>query len=67
MDNPASMDFESAFAQLTDAVRQLESGELPLEQAVALYESGRTLAARCQELLDTAELRVRRLDTDARD
>ncbi len=62
MDNPDSLDFESAFAQLAEAVRQLEGGELALEEAVALYESGRALAERCQKLLDTAELRVRKLD-----
>ena len=64
MDSPDSLDFESAFAQLTEAVRQLEGGDLALEEAVALYESGRVLAERCQKLLDTAELRVRRLDSD---
>lgn len=65
MDNPDSLDFESAFTQLNEAVRQLEGGELSLEESVALYESGRALAERCQKLLDTAELRVRRLDVDS--
>ena len=62
MDNIDSLDFERAFSQLQDAVRRLEAAELPLEESVALYETGRALAERCQALLDSAELRVRKLD-----
>lgn len=64
MDNFDSLDFEQAFIQLQESVRRLESGELPLEESVALYETGRALAERCQKLLDTAELRVRKLDEE---
>ena len=53
--------FESAFAELEEVVRQLEEGELSLEEAISLYERGRALARRCQAQLDQAELRVSRL------
>jgi exodeoxyribonuclease VII small subunit len=55
------MSFEQAFATLQEVVMQLESGELTLEQSVALYELGRNLSARCQTLLDAAELRVKQV------
>lgn len=53
--------FEEALGQLEEAVQLLESGQLPLNDALALFERGSRLAQRCQELLDQAELRVRRL------
>jgi exodeoxyribonuclease VII small subunit len=53
--------FEEALGRLDEAVTALESGNLPLEDALDLYEQGIRLAQRCQELLDHAELRVRRL------
>jgi exodeoxyribonuclease VII small subunit len=60
-DDVGAMSFEQAFATLQEVVMQLESGELTLEQSVALYELGRNLSARCQTLLDAAELRVKQV------
>lgn len=60
-DLPESLSFEDSFSELETTVRRLESGELPLEELVALYERGRKLAAHCQHLLDSAELRLTRL------
>lgn len=57
--------FEEAFSALEEIVRRLEGGELPLEEALALYERGMALARHCQELLDRAELRVTRLAEEA--
>ena len=54
--------FETAYAELEAIVGQLDSGELTLEQSVALYERGRKLGAYCQTLLDQAELRVSQLE-----
>ncbi|MGH2625390.1 MAG: exodeoxyribonuclease VII small subunit [Anaerolineales bacterium] len=56
--------YEQAFEELQEVVRQLESGELPLEQSLALFERGQLLAARCSELLEKAELRLRQLVPD---
>lgn len=56
--------FETAYAQLEDIIRRLESGELPLEDSLALYERGRALAVFCQNTLDKAELRVNQLADD---
>ena len=55
---PEMLSFEDSFAELDTIVHRLESGELPLEDSVALYERGRLLAAHCQRLLNSAELRI---------
>lgn len=60
----SDLSFETAYAELDGIIARLESGELPLEDAVALYERGRQLAAHCQALLDSAELRVSQLNDD---
>jgi exodeoxyribonuclease VII small subunit len=53
--------YESLYVRLQEVVARLEQGELPLAEALALYEQGVRLAAVCQQLLDTAELRVQQL------
>jgi exodeoxyribonuclease VII small subunit len=57
--------FEAAFRELTEIVGELETGELTLDQTIALYERGRDLVRRCEGQLDTAELRVSQLTADA--
>jgi exodeoxyribonuclease VII small subunit len=58
-DGNAMESYETLSAELRDVVARLESGELPLAESLALYERGAQLAALCQQLLDSAELRVR--------
>ena len=53
--------FEKLYARLEATVDKLEAGGLPLEQAIALYEEGMTLARECQERLDEAELKITKL------
>lgn len=55
------MDFESCVRRLDKIVNQLESGQVPLDEAIALFEEGQALGQRCGKLLDEAELRVERL------
>lgn len=55
------MTFESAFAQLEEIVGKLEAGDLPLDEALALFEQGQKLAAFCSARLDKAELKVQQL------
>jgi exodeoxyribonuclease VII small subunit len=61
MTNMEPASFEASFDELETIVRRLESGDLTLEESVALYERGRQLAAACQRLLDGAELRLTQL------
>lgn len=57
----SELPFEQAFEQLAKLVDQLEQGELPLEESLAMFERGQALAARCDELLEHAELKLRQL------
>jgi exodeoxyribonuclease VII small subunit len=50
--------FETNLARLDTIVRQLEQPDLPLEQALKLYEEGTQLSEVCQRQLDEAEGRV---------
>jgi len=50
--------FDALLARLREVVGQLESGELSLEQALAVYEEGVQLARKGQQLLASAEQRV---------
>jgi exodeoxyribonuclease VII small subunit len=61
---PDELRFEEAFEELTALVAKLEEGDLPLEESLALFERGQALAARCSELLETAELQLRKLVPD---
>jgi exodeoxyribonuclease VII small subunit len=57
----AELTFEQAFGQLEEVVRQLESGELSLEQSLALFEKGMRLAKLCEDKLDQAQQKVSQL------
>jgi exodeoxyribonuclease VII small subunit len=60
-DTTAVDTYEQLYAQLQEVVARLEQGELPLDETLRLYEQGVRLAASCQRLLDSAELRVQAL------
>jgi exodeoxyribonuclease VII small subunit len=64
MSTIAELSFEAAYAELEGIINQLESGELSLEDSVAVFERGRALSDHCQGLLDKAELRINRLSED---
>jgi exodeoxyribonuclease VII small subunit len=51
-------DFESAMKALEEIVGKLEAGDLPLEQALALFEEGVQISRFCNSKLDAAERRV---------
>ena len=60
-DTIEEMTFEEAFTALGDTLDKLEGGDLPLAEAIALYEQGMALAKYCNIQLDAAELRVNQL------
>ena len=51
-------DFEGAIAELETIVRQLEEGDLALEQSLELYERGVRLSRYCHARLEEAERRI---------
>jgi exodeoxyribonuclease VII small subunit len=53
--------FEAAMKQLEKIVREMESGDLPLEDALKKFEEGVALSRALNERLDEVETRVTRL------
>jgi exodeoxyribonuclease VII small subunit len=53
--------FEDVLARLNTVVEKLETGELPLEASLALFEEGVRLSRQASARLDEAERRVERL------
>lgn len=54
----AEKKFESALARLEEIVKELETGDLPLEQSLKLFEEGIKLSRICNKRLEDAERRV---------
>ena len=52
------LNFEAAMARLEEIVGQLERGDAPLEQSMALFEEGAKLLRECTKQLDGAEQKV---------
>jgi len=53
-----NLSYEQARDELIVIVQRLESGDLPLEQSLALWERGEKLAAICQAWLDGAKAKI---------
>lgn len=47
--------FEEAMTKLEEVVNKLETGDVPLEDAITLYKEGMELSALCQGKLQNAE------------
>jgi exodeoxyribonuclease VII small subunit len=60
--------FEQSMSALETIVRELERGDLPLEESLKLFEEGVKLSRECQERLRQAERRIELLlrDDDGR-
>ncbi len=63
-----TMSYEQAREELVSVVQQLETGGVPLEQSLALWQRGEALADLCERWLDGARSRLeevrRSLDDD---
>jgi len=55
------MSFEDALKSLEDVVRRLETGDVPLEESIGLYERGEALRRHCQARLDAAQARIEKI------
>jgi len=53
--------FEEATRRLAQIVAELESGDLPLDRSLALFEEGVGLARGAEQRLDRAERRIEEL------
>jgi exodeoxyribonuclease VII small subunit len=50
--------FEAGLAELEKVVKEMESGELPLERSLELFEKGMALSEACRKQLQEAETRI---------
>ncbi len=55
---PKLATFEESLKKLDEIVAALESGNLPLEDSIKLFEEGVQLSAVCKQELETAEGKV---------
>ncbi|WP_304162641.1 exodeoxyribonuclease VII small subunit [Lonsdalea britannica] len=62
--NESPVSFESSLNELEHIVARLESGDLPLEEALQAFEQGIQLARQGQQKLQQAEQRVQILLND---
>lgn len=58
------MNFETAFKELENRVRKLEEENLPLEEALKVFEEGVVLTRFCNQALNAAEQRLQELTAD---
>lgn len=61
MPDEAPISFEDGLQQLEAIVKDMESGDLPLERALELFEKGMKLSEACRKQLEEAETRVETL------
>ena len=61
----ATLSFEDALKRLEQVVRELESGEAPLDRAIALYEEGEQLKQQCETRLKDAQARIEKITLGA--
>ncbi len=56
-----SLTFEDALKQLEEIVDKLEAGEVPLEQAIDLFQDGMLLSQVCSQKLEKVEQKIETL------
>ncbi len=53
--------FEQLLTKLENIVVKLDTGGLTLEESLSLFEEGMRLSKQCNQLLDSAELKIKKL------
>jgi len=61
MSDLENISFEQALERLEQVVAQLESGDVPLEQAIELYQEGMKLSSICSSKLQQVESKIEML------
>ena len=62
---PDDVPFEEGLKKLEAIVEEMEGDDMPLENLLKHYEEGVRLAKGCQEKLDFAELKIKKLQPNA--
>lgn len=60
-DDIKKMKFEEALGALEDIVRNLESGDVSLEESIDIYTRGTQLKAHCEDKLKDASARIEKI------
>ena len=60
-----SKTFEASMARLEEIVRQMEQGNVPLEESLKLFQEGTKLVQSCAKQLDSAEQEIVKLTKTA--
>jgi len=66
MARPRSNEFEKSFQQLEKIVQRLEGEELPLDEALRLFEEGIGLSRFCHQKLEEVEKKIEVILADAK-
>ena len=61
-----SNEFEKSFQQLEEIVKRLEAEELPLDEALQLFEEGIRLSRFCHQRLEEVEKKIELILADAK-
>ena len=61
--NKQNMTFEASMQRLEQIVRAMERGDVPLEESLKLFREGTELVRTCNELLENAQLQVKKIMT----
>lgn len=54
----ATVSFEEALSKLEQIVERLENGDVPLEQAIELFQEGMKLSQFCSQKLEQVERKI---------
>ncbi|MEX0646122.1 MAG: exodeoxyribonuclease VII small subunit [Parvularculaceae bacterium] len=57
----SKLSFEDTLKELEEIVQKLESGGVPLEESIALYERGAALKAHCETKLKSAQEKIEKI------
>jgi exodeoxyribonuclease VII small subunit len=60
--NEKELSFEQALSNLEEIIRQMESGEAPLESLVTHYQTGVKMLKLCRERIDSAEMKIKEVN-----
>lgn len=55
------MNFEASLKRLEEVAKQLEAGNISLDESVKLFEEGSKLKKNCETLLKEAQLKVEKI------
>ena len=61
--NQQNKTFEESMQRLEQIVRAMERGDVALEESLKLFQEGTELVRNCNQLLDDAQLQVKKIMT----